>query len=67
MKERWTGERIKADRAAELSGIGDVAFVESEIPYPFPHSLASVHYPTSNYALFIPLVKHIIPAGVTFR
>ena len=40
MKERWTGERIKPDRAAELSGIGDVAFVESfEADF---HKLASL-------------------------
>ena len=29
MKERWTGERIKPELAAELSGIGDVAFVDA--------------------------------------
>lgn len=40
MKERWTGERIKPDRAAELSGIGDVAYVESfEADF---HKLASL-------------------------
>ena len=29
MKERWTGARIKPDQAAELSGIGDVAYVDA--------------------------------------
>jgi len=28
-KERWTGERIKADRAAELSGITDIAYCDT--------------------------------------
>lgn len=27
LKERWTGARIKPDRAADLSGIGDVGYV----------------------------------------
>lgn len=29
MKERWTGERIKEEQAAELSGIDRIAYVES--------------------------------------
>lgn len=40
MKERWTGERIKPDQAAELSGIEDVVFVE-EFVMDF-HKLASM-------------------------
>ncbi len=40
MKERWMGERIKPEQAAELSGIEDVAFVE-EFGADF-HRLASL-------------------------
>lgn len=43
MKERWTGERIKPEQAAELSGIGQIGFVsefEAEL-----HRLAT----TGNY------------------
>lgn len=29
MAERWTGERIKPQQAADISGIGDIAFVSS--------------------------------------
>ena len=43
LKERWTGERIKPEQAAELSGIAEVAFV-SEFEMDF-HKLAA----TGNY------------------
>lgn len=32
MKERWTGERMKPERAAEISGIQDIGFVEEFEP-----------------------------------